>query len=267
MGGTRRRLVGVAAAIAAALIGLSAQFTADAGEQIVGGTRASIADYPFTVYLTNGDGFQFCGGTLASPDKVVTAAHCTGAFSAHDMRVVGGREDKESPTGKVVGVKDVWSHPDYQDVTQGADVAVLTLAEPLPYTPLPIADPEDAQQHAAGTTSTILGWGRVKEGGPASRYLLKAEVPLYSDQDCAAAYTAYAAGSMICAGLPEGGVDSCQGDSGGPLIVEGALVGIASWGEGCAAPGKPGVYTRVSAYAKDIAAVVGGDQGEPPAEP
>jgi secreted trypsin-like serine protease len=54
---------------------------------------------------------------------------------------------------------------------------------------------------------------------------------------------------MVCAGYPQGGTDTCQGDSGGPMLgsVAGVprVVGTTSFGEGCARPGKPGVYGRV----------------------
>lgn len=49
---------------------------------------------------------------------------------------------------------------------------------------------------------------------------------------------------MICAGYKAGGIDACQGDSGGPLVADYKLVGVVSWGKGCAT--NPGVYARVS---------------------
>ena len=56
---------------------------------------------------------------------------------------------------------------------------------------------------------------------------------------------------MLCAGYPQGGTDTCQGDSGGPLLAKALdrslrLVGATSFGDGCAQPGKPGVYARVA---------------------
>ena len=84
--------------------------------------------------------------------------------------------------------------------------------------------------------------------------LLKASVPYTDTSTCneAAAYNGRIGPGMMCAGFKEGGVNSCQGDSGGPLVwrtAEGpVLVGIVSFGEGCARKLKYGVYTRVSAF-------------------
>jgi secreted trypsin-like serine protease len=81
-----------------------------------------------------------------------------------------------------------------------------------------------------------------------------ATVPVMDDGHCENAYPQFDPDEMTCAGYPEGGVDTCQGDSGGPYVAGGKLIGITSWGEGCAREGRPGVYSEVKRYAEDIEA-------------
>ena len=84
-----------------------------------------------------------------------------------------------------------------------------------------------------------------------------ATVPIVSSSSCANPYGSdYIASDMVCAGYTSGGVDTCQGDSGGPLLVGGVLAGITSWGEGCAAAGHPGVYTRLTTFSSLVTAQV-----------
>lgn len=108
-----------------------------------------------------------------------------------------------------------------------------------------------------GTNGTATGWGTLKEDGKPSCILQEVEVPVLSNEVCST-QTNYTASmitdNMLCAGyLGVGEKDSCQGDSGGPLIAEREdkryeLIGVVSWGNGCARPYYPGVYTRVTRY-------------------
>lgn len=249
------RMAGAAAIAAAALTSASVAQAAPSGEvnpNIVGGTDADIADYPFTVRLTTADGQQFCGGSLVSPTKVLTAAHCTTDSQAPDVKVVSGRTVMSSNEGTVSDVTNIWVHPEYTDAAQGFDVSVLTLAAPVQEAPIEMAPAPDDPTYAEGTQATALGWGATSEGGEQSDHLQKVDVPVTSDDTCKTAYQEYDPAAMVCAGVPEGGKDSCQGDSGGPLIADNKLIGVVSWGQGCARPDYPGVYARVGAYYDQI---------------
>jgi secreted trypsin-like serine protease len=247
-------LVGLPAASASPVASPSSPF-------IVGGTDASSADYPYVVALTYPDGNQFCGGTLVAPNKVVTAAHCTFDERPSELRVVAGRTKLSSGEGAVAKVAKVWVHPKFtgDEAADPYDVSVLTLDQKLKYRTLPLASSADGDLYRPGTQSTVLGWGVTDNGDP-SDTLKRATVPLTTDAYCAKAYpqpNGFDSTTMVCAGFPKGGVDACQGDSGGPLVAGGKLIGITSWGEGCAVAGRPGVYTRVRTYNNDIRAQLG----------
>ncbi|WP_155060294.1 S1 family peptidase [Streptomyces blattellae] len=244
----------VAATAAAATTALLTAPTALAAPQpIVGGTTTTTTAYPFMMQITDASQDQFCGGTLVSATKVVTAAHCMVGETTSSVRVVGGRTYLNGTNGTVSRVTDIWINPDYTDATNGDDVAVLTLATSMPYTTAPYVSADDTDVYATGATARIIGWGTTTSGGSSSNQLRTATVPIVSDSSCGSSYgSSFVQSDMVCAGYEDGGVDTCQGDSGGPLLIGGALAGITSWGEGCAQAGYPGVYTRLTTFSDEV---------------
>lgn len=220
----------------------------DVDARIVGGVPvAPPRAFQYQVSLGSS---HFCGGSLIAPRWVLTAAHCLGGVG---VVKVGMHEREPRPDDECVQTSEVKReipHPSYNDGTLDYDIALLELSSPVDYAP--IALNTDAAVESAGTPLTVSGWGTTSSGGSLSDVLLKVGVPVVADGACNQAYNGGITQRMICAGYDEGGRDSCQGDSGGPLIhaPEGGgdpvLVGVVSWGHGCALPGKPGVYTRVS---------------------
>ncbi|MGW4208831.1 S1 family peptidase [Lentzea sp. NPDC004789] len=230
-----------------ALVVLTAS-PAQAESRVVGGVVVDNADEaPWTVALTTSSDYQFCGGALVAPGLVVTAAHCVYGRTPRSINVIGGRLDLRTDGGSRSVVTEYQIAEGYSTPSRGKDIALLTLAEPMPYRVLPVAGTTDV--YAARNVGVVYGWGRQAEADTNKSPLLhKASIPIMADDQCAAAYARYDAEAMFCAGYPEGGVDACIDDSGGPFVVDGRLAGIVSWGIGCARPGAPGVYTRVTTY-------------------
>lgn len=115
-----------------------------------------------------------------------------------------------------------------------------------------------------GTLTVIAGWGRVAESKPVSDVLRSVIVPVWGQEECKS--SGYGekriTDNMMCAGYHNGDKDACQGDSGGPMAMEGAtgsmeVIGVVSWGRGCARPNLPGVYTRIVNYLPWIKEQVG----------
>lgn len=253
MGKIGRLALAVAAGLALLCTPMAAGSPAE--PLIVGGQTASTAQHPWMVALTtSASESAYCGGALVAPDRVLTAAHCISGYAPSSVRVVAGRTDLRSSEGEELMVRQVWVHPGYRSPIEGNDVAVLALDRAVPYGTVPLETDQGAYQ--AGTSATVLGWGYTSERGPSSPVLRSAEIPLISDADCAATYREFNSQAMVCAGDPLGGVDACYGDSGGPLVADGRLIGITSWGSGCARERTPGVFVRVASYASEIDALL-----------
>ncbi|XP_033334077.2 trypsin-1 [Megalopta genalis] len=225
--------------------------------RIVGGTETKVNQYPWMVLMMFRGRF-YCGGSVINSRYVVTAAHCVDRFDPSLMSVRILEHNQNSTTEaetQTFKVESVMKHSGYSTYNYNNDIALVRLTEPIDFkgNMRPVCLPE-REKSFAGATGVVTGWGAIGESGPTSQTLQEVMVPILSNNECR--NTKYPArritDNMLCAGYKEGNKDSCQGDSGGPLHIANDnnyhLVGVVSWGEGCARPGYPGVYTRVNRY-------------------
>ena len=255
------------------------------GPDVVNGRNPTNDEFDVlaSLRMTTVDGTGYvCGGSFVSPTKVITAAHCL--YDGDGVQVAsvtaGPQEDAYKPTSSVMASR-IDIHPGYSPTgrDESNDIAVLTLRSPISGVPT-IALPSATQAADAtqgGDRVKSAGWGRTSSGGSTPQTFRVADLTVIPDEVCSSSSGTYRVGSLVYEGIgvsvkPQtmlcaGGVtssglaiDTCQGDSGGPLVAgsgEGAvLVGVVSWGIGCAGyddKGQlpwltPGVYTRLATY-------------------
>ncbi|KAG8227074.1 hypothetical protein J437_LFUL007411, partial [Ladona fulva] len=212
--------------------------------KIVGGKVAFIRDYPYQLSLRYHTG-HICGAALISHEYALTAAHCTDGTRANDLSVKAGSRSVYAG-GVLRSISQIIQHPGFNVDEMDYDISILKLHRPFDFGPgiHAISLPNSNESVEVGTLADVSGWGTTHEEGALPEYLNHVEVEVLDSEECTKGYGKITE-RMICAGSP--GRDSCQGDSGGPLVEDDKLIGIVSFGNGCARPDYPGVYTNVSA--------------------
>ncbi|XP_044583433.1 trypsin-1-like [Cotesia glomerata] len=230
--------------------------TSSTPNKIVGGHDAGMDQFPWMAYLTYGGKF-YCAACIINDKFLLTAAHCVDRFDTFKIMVHVGAFERGNKTSKSTAyrVESVIKHSGYSLLNYNNDIALIKILGRMKFDgPLkPVCLPERGSTFA-GRNASVTGWGAVEESGTLATKLQEVVVPILSNNECRG--TKYPpkkiTDNMLCAGFLDGGKDSCQGDSGGPLhILEDNtyhVVGIVSWGEGCALEGYPGVYSRVNRY-------------------
>lgn len=217
--------------------------TDDFQTRIIGGKKISVFRAPYQVSL-QWYNYHFCGGTLYSRNMVVTAAHCVARKMSDDLFVRVG-SSRSNDGGRLYGVMGMAVHPKYNREISSYDIAVLrledcvTLSHRVKTIELARLEPRENE------SVLVTGFGRTKYND-FNEDLMAVNVSIISRRKCAKVFgKKYISDVNICADAF--GKDACQGDSGGPLVYNNKLIGVVSWGKGCATPNFPGVYSNVPA--------------------
>ncbi|CAH0581641.1 unnamed protein product [Chrysodeixis includens] len=230
--------------------------------RIIGGDVTTIEKYPSmaaVLYTENMVNFhQFCGGTIINNRSVLSAAHCIVRTLIETIRVRVGSSYANSG-GEVLPLATMLIHPKYSAIREHHDITILRTAVEIRYSatiqPAPIAGAN--YNLADNEVVWATGWGQTELDKPCEQ-LREVQVWTVNHLICHQRYALTlmpVTRDMLCIGwLDVGGRDQCMGDSGGPVYHHGVVVGVCSFGRGCASPRYPGVNARVSSYSNWIQA-------------
>ncbi|XP_069490831.1 trypsin-like [Ambystoma mexicanum] len=223
-------------------------FTASApwdDDRIIGGYDCTPHSQPWQVYFTY-NGQRWCGGTLINEYWIISAAHCYKQPKTLVAHLGEHNVLEEEGTEQHIQVDKAYQHFYYNEYYMDNDFMMVKLDTPAKFNqyvqPIKMA----SRCPAEGSQCLVSDWGNLLSTDVQYPAVLQClGVPVLSEAICKASYPSQITKNMFCAGYLEGGKDSCQGDSGGPLTCDGELMGVVSWGKGCAQKNYPGVYTKM----------------------
>ncbi|KNC76302.1 hypothetical protein SARC_11189 [Sphaeroforma arctica JP610] len=238
--------------------------------RVVGGSVLGEAvEWMASINNLEAENSHYCGGILVSAKWVLTAAHCFNIYKLNDTYLshtvlLGKARIQDDIIFKHESkLKRIVCHPDFDSSTSENDICLVELTTPAVGIKTPRIN-ADVTIPAFKQEVFYLGYGVQLQGSiDMSDDLRVVNVRTTSYQQCSAVYgTKQITSKHIC--TYANFKDTCQGDSGSPLMqlggdhtfVNGVILGLVSYGRGCAIPGFPGVNTRISIYAKWIQEVL-----------
>uniref|UniRef100_A0A3Q2E8P8 Transmembrane serine protease 15 n=1 Tax=Cyprinodon variegatus TaxID=28743 RepID=A0A3Q2E8P8_CYPVA len=176
-------------------------------ERVVGGTNAEKGAWPWMVSL-HWKGRHVCGASLIGSSWLLTAAHCnihlqywSALLGLHAQSYMYSEDVQTRYVDQII------IHKEYNRLSKHADIAMMHLQQPINFTRKYLRN----LSGFAVKSCFIAGWGRDAEGGSPADVLQEAQLPLINQDQCQEFLPEYnITSSMLCAGYPEGGVDSCQ---------------------------------------------------------
>ncbi|XP_028128366.1 phenoloxidase-activating factor 2 isoform X2 [Diabrotica virgifera virgifera] len=237
--------------------------------------EAEYGEFPWMVailnknYLLQGlDKPLACGGSLITPNVVLTGAHCVYRNKTFDLTVRAGEWDTQTTKERLPyqerNVNQIIFHEEFVPGILHNDVALLILDEAVnkaDHIGTICLPPQNLKINSKNCF--VTGWGQKDFGrkGKFQAILKKIELPTIDKRICQDALRTTRLGpkfglhsSFMCAGGEEG-KDACTGDGGSPLVCPDpshperyVQVGTVAWGIGCGTLNVPGVYADVAQF-------------------
>ncbi|KAJ8664716.1 hypothetical protein QAD02_006378 [Eretmocerus hayati] len=208
-----------------------------------------VRNYPYVVGIWNHINFE-CVGSIISEYHVITTAACANNAIPNFGGYINAGSDYRNQNGTLHKIEQVITHEDYNETEVLNDIALIKVVEPFKFDGLrqKIELIYQNEEIKPKTKAIVATWGDTESGEDVEE-LREFKVFVISHKQCSGQYS-------WNGGLTDG--EMCAGsryfakyilvclDVGDPLVIDGRLVGLASWGDNCAEA--PYVYTKVSHY-------------------